>query len=150
MRDAPEVVFIQCDNVIEALAPDRTDHALYIAVLPGRACCRRRICDGHGPDPIPEHFTVCRMPVMDQIPGRLVPWKGLGDLPSSPGRRRVRGDGKVNHPAPTVAEDNQDKENAEAQGRYHQEIDGSSAVPVVAQEGPPGLIWIRRSSGQVP
>ena len=36
-KDFPQRVFIEHDHVVEALTPNRTNHALDIGSLPGRA-----------------------------------------------------------------------------------------------------------------
>jgi hypothetical protein len=55
------------DYVVEAVAPDRADDALGVAVLPRRSSRGRSISDAHGMDPAPEDFAIGAVVVPDQI-----------------------------------------------------------------------------------
>ena len=48
-QDAPQVALIEDNDVIEAFAADRADHALDIGVLPGRSWRRDNLFDAHRP-----------------------------------------------------------------------------------------------------
>src|SRR5512142_2639200 len=50
----PQVTFVEDDDVVEALAPDRADDTLDVRVLPGRAWCRHDLRYAHRFDPAAE------------------------------------------------------------------------------------------------
>jgi len=77
--------------MICALAPDRSDQAFSMSVLPGRAVRGRLVPDPHGADPSLEGTAKCSVVVTDEIFGRRVPWKCFGELAGQPLRRRVLG-----------------------------------------------------------
>lgn len=150
LEDPPEVALVPWDDVIEALTPNRANHAFDVTVLPRGARCRWSIYDVHCCDAILKELTVCAVAITKEISGCLLPGKSLCDLLRGPGRGRVRGDGDVNQLASAMAEDHQDKENAEGHGGHRQEIDGGGAVQMISQKDPPGLVGVWRPSRQVP
>src|SRR5208282_5985932 len=53
-QDAAQMALIEDHDVIQTFATDRTDGALDVSVLPGRAWCGDDFCDGHRFDPFAE------------------------------------------------------------------------------------------------
>jgi hypothetical protein len=92
LQDAPKMGFVPDDHVVEALAPDRTDDALDITVLPRRSRGRGAVANAHRSHSSLEHLPIGTVVISDEILRRRVPREGFGDLQRQPFRSRVRGD----------------------------------------------------------
>ena len=71
--------------VIEAIAADRSDKALRLAVLPGRPSGGRTVADSHRTNPAGICWTECPVAVADQVARRFHP----REKPLSPGGRSI-------------------------------------------------------------
>ena len=60
------MAFVKDDDVVQALPPDRPDHALDVSVLPRGACCRDELSDSHRRDPLAEDRAVRGVAVAQQ------------------------------------------------------------------------------------
>ena len=75
------MIFRENDDVIEALAPDRADHALGVRVLPRRARCDENLGDAHHLELGREGVAVDAVAITNEVAGlRLVIRKRLQDL----------------------------------------------------------------------
>src|SRR2546426_8674508 len=83
-QDAAEVAFAENENVIQTLAPDRTDEALGERILPGAVRRGKDFIDTHALDPVPKLLAVDLVTIAQKIGGRGVVWKGLDDLLGGP------------------------------------------------------------------
>ncbi|MEQ1752507.1 MAG: hypothetical protein ABL973_00065 [Micropepsaceae bacterium] len=72
--------FIPDDDVIEAFAPNRSDDAFCISVLPGAARRNWSVTNAKGFKTSSEYVTELRVVVTDQEPGSRVPGAGFVDL----------------------------------------------------------------------
>ena len=72
-ENTSQMAFIENDDVIEALPPDRADNPFNVGILPWRTRCRDDFIDAHGLDsgvdqqpvnavPIPNHIAWCGVP----------------------------------------------------------------------------------------
>src|ERR1700738_5191322 len=77
------------NDVVQALAPDRSDQPLGKAILPGRGWCNWLISDAHGAKSAVDNGAVDPIAVPDHITRSPIPKKCLGDLACNPLRRRV-------------------------------------------------------------
>src|SRR3984893_17815439 len=77
------------NDVVQALAPDRSDQPLGKAILPGRSWCNWLISDAHGAKSACDNGAVDPMAVPDHIARSPIPRKCLGDLACNPLRCRV-------------------------------------------------------------
>src|SRR4051812_6514436 len=57
-KHAPEMRLIQNDHMIEALAPDGSDQAFDISILPGARGARDNFVDAHPSDSTPKQLTI--------------------------------------------------------------------------------------------
>ena len=137
-RHTAQVTLIEDDDVIETFAPDRTDDAFHISVLPWRS----RRCDGfldrHRPNTISEGLTARRIAVSQQKARRRIPGEGLGDLARQPDLCWVLGDFEMDDFSPLMAEDHQGIEKPKPSRYDNEHVDGGSVVPVIVQERSPG------------
>ena len=135
--------------MIQALSPDRADEAFDVSVLPRRSRCRWSIPDAHGREASCYGMTVRGVPVANEVPGRLLPGEGPGDLASDPVGRRIGRDVDPDQVASLEPDDHQPIEQLEAGGRYDEQINRTNLRDVIAQEGLPALRWRPASSDHV-
>jgi len=127
------------DHVIEALAPDGTDEALDVRILPGRPGSDEHLGDLEPCYPAPELSSVNGIAIAQEVLGRGVPRECLDDLPGRPFRSWVCGDVEMQHAPPVVGEDDEDEEDLEGCRGNGEEIYRDQVLEVVLQKGSPGL-----------
>src|ERR1700730_14247036 len=125
--------------MVEAFSPDRADEPFNVSVLPGRAGRGWSVADGHRPHPLPDDDTVGAISIADEVAGRLVPRKGLGDLACNPFGGWVCGDVGPDQTASLKMDDRRAIEQLEADGPYNEQLDSSDVWRVIAEEGLPAL-----------
>src|ERR1700676_1881994 len=74
------------NDVVQALAPDRTDQPLGKAILPGRGWCNWLISNARGAKSACDNGAVYPIAAPDQIARSLIPRKSLGDRSCNPFR----------------------------------------------------------------
>ena len=97
------------ENVIQAVAPKRSDQAFSIWILPRRTRRYWSVTDPHRPNPAPEGLPVSTIIVADQIGRCRIPRKCLHDLLRQPLRRRVPGHRESKQLSPAVTDDEKQK-----------------------------------------
>src|ERR1700730_3829923 len=102
-QNSPQMLFVDHDQMIGTLAPDRSDQAFNTSVLPG--CVERGgpIPDAHRSDAGLEYAAECFVIIANEIFWCLAPRERLGDLPRQPFGRRMGRDGRTNEPAAAMA-----------------------------------------------
>src|ERR1700681_3703969 len=91
LQHATQLRFVEHDQVIEAFAPNRSDDALDVAVLPWRAWRGRMITDPHRTNAMGIGWAEGTVAVAKQMTRRFIPRKGVSNLSSDPlGGRIVR------------------------------------------------------------
>src|ERR1700686_2789919 len=86
----PAQMFLAQDNdVVQTLAPDRSDQPFGKAILPRRTWCDRLVPDPHGAQSAYDDCTVDPIAIPDHITRSSIPRKRLGYLTSNPLRCRV-------------------------------------------------------------
>ena len=78
------MTFVQDDDVVQTLAPDRADDSFNVRILPGGSGSRHDVLDAHGGNRGPEGRAVNAVSVPDQVPRPCVPGEGLPDLLCNP------------------------------------------------------------------
>src|SRR5260370_27309609 len=79
------------DNMVQAIASDRTDRPFTISILPRRSRCGWPIPNAHRPKAADEGVTVGGVAVTNDVSRRHFPTIGLGELVRNPFSRWVRG-----------------------------------------------------------
>ena len=79
------------DNMVQAVASDRTDRPFTISILPRRSRCGWPIPNAHRPKAADKDVTVDGIAVTNDILRRYFPTIGLGELVRNPFSRWVRG-----------------------------------------------------------
>src|SRR4051794_36092546 len=92
---ARQTGLVENDDVVQALAPNRADHALDVGSLPGRARCRKHLFDSHGLDLLHKLLAEDPVPVAQQIAGCGLPGKGFPQLVRGPLGGRMSRDRKM-------------------------------------------------------
>src|SRR5881396_923346 len=90
-------------NMVKAFQSNRSNHALGIGVLPGRAWRNDRFPDVQRLGLTRKSFSIDLVSVTDQMAWGLLQPARLDQLPSSPIRGRMFRDIEMHQPAPVVA-----------------------------------------------
>jgi len=149
-KNSQQVPFIENDELIEALATNRSDESLDVRRLPWRAVRDHDLLDTHVLDALSEELTVDRIPIPDQEPGRLILGKRLDDLLSRPLGCRMRRDVEVNNHAAMMTEHDEGEEYAELRCRDGEEVDGHDVTNMIVEESTPSLRWRLAVADSVP
>src|SRR5260370_6326654 len=88
-QNSAQMRLAQDNDVVQALAPDRSDQPLGKAILPRRGRCGRLVPDAHGSQSACDDGAIDPIAITDYVKRSTVPRKGLGDLACDPLRRRV-------------------------------------------------------------
>ena len=139
LQVAAQRALVLHDDVIEALAPDGTDHAFNERILPGGRgavstssmpiCCTVRR----------EIRSVNRVTIPDDESRCGVPWPRLAELLRGPRRGRMRRDVQVDDAASIVRQHHEHKQHAKGGGRDREEVDRGELGDVIGEEGAPRL-----------
>src|SRR2546427_2239029 len=95
--------FAEHHDMVKAFPSNRSNQALGVGVLPGRAWRNDRLLDVQRPGLTRKSFSIDLVSVPDQIPWGLLQSARLDQLPSGPPRGRMLGDIETHQPAPVVA-----------------------------------------------
>src|SRR5665647_1609662 len=125
--------------MVEALAPNRPNHALDVGPLPGRTRRREHFLDAQIPDLLGEAGPDDAIPIEEKISRHLLKRERLSQLLSGPLGRRMRGDVEMHDPLAVVSQHQEHVQHLKANGRKREEVDRNRGLPVVFQEGPPCL-----------
>jgi len=87
-KNVAQMAFVKDNDVVQALPPDRTEHALDVGVLPRAAWCRGDLRDAHRRDPLTEDRTIRGVAVAQRKVGSSLPRESFNDLLRKP---RCRG-----------------------------------------------------------
>src|SRR5216683_613801 len=77
--------------------------------------------------------------IAEQIARDLIKRKCFAQLLCRPFRRGMRGDIKMDYPAPVMRQHQKHVQHLEADRRHGEEVDGHQVLDVIVQEGTPGL-----------
>jgi hypothetical protein len=108
-KDSTKMPLIEDDDVVQALAADRADHALDVGILPGRPRCRADGRETEGLDRPIERCIEGRVAVVEEEPRVRVVGKGLAELLSGPCGRWVMRHIDMQDASPVVGQDNEDE-----------------------------------------
>src|SRR5438093_9565530 len=133
------VAFAENQNVIQTLAPDRADEPLREGILPRAVRRREDFLDPHALHSLPKLLAVDLVTVAQEIGGRGVVREGVHDLLGGPVGGGVLGHVEVDDAAAVVSQHDENKEDAQARGWHHEEIEGDHIADMVGEERPPGL-----------
>src|SRR5438445_3007996 len=125
--------------MIEAFAPNGSDHSLHIGSLPRRARCRQDFADAHVSHLFSEVIAKDGITVTKQVARGLVKGERFSQLLSRPLRGRVGGHIEVQNATPVMGHYQKHVKNLETEGGYGEEVDGDQLLGMILQKGAPGL-----------
>jgi len=123
--------------VVEQLAANGGDEALRDPVLPWAAEAGPDGLDAHGPECGDDLGAEAPGAVEEQVPGHVVEGEGLSKLLDDPGCSRVRRHAKPGHLPATMADDEEDLQDAEGCRGDGEKVHGGDALAMVLRERPP-------------
>ena len=119
---------MQHDYMIEALAPNGTNHPLHIGSLPRRTRRGQDFVDAHVPHLSSECIAEDRITVAQQVARELVKGKCLPQLLSRPFCRRVGGHIAVKNATPVMGQYQEHVKHLETDGGHREEVDGDQLL----------------------
>src|SRR5262249_711857 len=140
-QDPAQMGFAPDDEMIETLAPDRSDQPFSEAILPRRRRCDGLVPDTHGTQTAGDDGAVDAITIANNVVRGLVPRESLGELARDPFGGRIGGHVDPDEVSPAQSDDDEGVEQVEAKCRDNEQIHGGDVRRVVAQEGAPSLTW---------
>src|SRR5712664_1335898 len=127
-----QMCLAQDNDVIQTLAPDRSDQPLGKTILPGRSWCGRLVPDTHGTQSACDDGAIDAIPVPDHV--------ALSPVPCA-----------VDPAQLSAAQSDDDKgiEQVKTDSWNNEEVHGGDLWGMIAQEGEPSLGWRPASLGHV-
>src|SRR6202165_2307381 len=138
-QNSAQMCLAQNDDVIQTLAPDRSDQPFGKAILPRRGWGNGLVPDAPGTQAARDDNAIDSIPISDHIARSHVPGKRLGYLTCNPLRRRVGCDVTPDEISAIKPSNHEAVEHSEANGRDDEQIHGGNVRRVVSQKGPPPL-----------
>src|ERR1700682_4533279 len=132
-QNPTQMFLVQDNDVVQTLAPDRSDQPFGKAVLPRRGRWYWLVAHAHS--------AVDSISISDHIARSAIPRKSLGDLTCNPLRRRVGCDADPDEISAIKPDDDEAIQQLKANGRHYEQIHGGDVRRVVSQKGPPFLTW---------
>ena len=120
-QDTAQVPLAENDNVVQALAPNRTDESLREGVLPRAMRGRENLTDSHVFHPLPEGVAVDCVAVAEEVGRCGVLREGVHDLLGGPVGGGALGHVEVDDAPAMVSEHDENEEDAEASGGHGKE-----------------------------
>ncbi|MDA0823554.1 MAG: hypothetical protein O3C28_14190 [Proteobacteria bacterium] len=117
-QDPFQLMLVQYDDVIQAVASDAADHSFHLSILPRAPRSRQDLFEIHAFDTFAELAPIDIIAIPDQVPRCRGIRKRLKDLLPSPMRRWMFGDLEMNNLAPAMGKDYQDGQHLEPY-RWH-------------------------------
>src|ERR1035441_2777631 len=127
------------NHMIEALAPNGTDHPLYVGSLPRGSRRGQHFLDAHVSHLSSELIAEDSVAVAEQVARELVEGKCLPQLLSRLLCGRVGSHIEVKNATTVMGQDQKHIKNLEADGGHSEKIDGDQLLGVFLQEGAPSL-----------
>src|SRR6266849_9638738 len=137
-QSPPQRRLLPHNDVIQALAANRSDQSFYIWILPRRSRRRDHFFDPQALREGNQFSSENRISMPDQILWRF-PWKRFSNLLRRPLFARMIRHVEVHHTAAVMRQDDEDKQHPEGRSRHSEEIHRGHFLHVTCQEGPPGL-----------
>src|SRR5476651_1345927 len=137
------------NDVVQALAPDRSDQPFGKAVLPGRGCRGRLVPDAHGAQSACDDAAIDLIPIADEVARSLIPRKCFRYLTCNPFCRRICCDVDPDQVSAVEPDDDEGIEQVETNSWNNEQVHGGNVRRVVTQEGSPSLAGRRPSFDHV-
>jgi hypothetical protein len=138
-QGAAQVPFAKDQYVIQTLAPDGADESLRERILPRAVRRREDFTDAQALHALPEHVTVDRVAIAEEVRRRGVIREGVHDLLGRPGSGGMLGHVEVDDASAMVNQHDENEEDAQARSGDREEIEGDQIPDMVDEECSPGL-----------
>src|SRR6202048_1329977 len=138
------------DDMIQALAADRTDQPFGKAILPRRGWCDRLVPDAHGAQSARDDAAIDPVAIADEVVRSLIPRKRLRYLTCNPFCRRICCDVDPDEVSAVGSDNDEGIEQVETDSWNNEQVHGGNVLRVVTQEGSPSLAGRRPSFDHVP
>src|SRR5260370_20320841 len=125
--------------MIEALAPDSANDALYVSSLPRGSRRTKHLLDAHVLNLSGEVVAKNSIPISQEITGCRVPGESISKLLGSPFRSRMSRDVEVQYAPPLMGQHQEHVQNLETDGWHGEESDGDKWSNVVVQRAGPRM-----------
>src|SRR5262245_36003741 len=133
-QEAPQMLCIEHEDMVQTFPPDASDETLDIGILPRTAGRNHNLFDPHVLDALPKDRAVYAVAIAQEIAWRLVPRKGLHHLLGRPLGSWMLGHVEMNHASALVRNHHQDEEDSERHGWHGKEVQGHKILHVVLEK----------------
>src|SRR6202021_4082217 len=83
-QNSAQMCLAQDNDVVQTLAPDRSDQPFGKAILPGRGWCGRLVADAHGAQSARDDAAIDPVAIADEVMRSLIPVECLRYLMCNP------------------------------------------------------------------
>ena len=134
LQHAAKASSCQYDDVIEALAPDRSDESFDVGVLPWGARRRQDFLNADG-----IHVIERMIAIAEEVSRHLVLGKRVAKLLHGPSGGGMFRDGDMNDAPAIMSRKHQDEQEPAPRRRYYEEVGRDQLLRMVGQERTLGL-----------
>src|SRR6202011_3604022 len=138
-QNSAQMCLAQNDDVIQTLAPDRSDQPFGKAVLPRRSWWDRLVPNAHGAQSACDDGTIDAIPIADHVARSLIPRECFCDLARNPFGGRMCCDADPDQLSAIQPHYDVGVEQIETDSWNNEQVHGGNVRRVVMQEGPPSL-----------
>ncbi len=131
--------FPQNDHMVQAVAPDGSDHPFHIGPLPGAGWSGKDLLNIQASDSLAKLAPIDLVAISQQVTRCGVFRKGLNHLLSCPKSRGTLRDVDVKHPSAMMSPHHQHPQDSKCDGGNGEEVDRDQFGHVLFQEDLPGL-----------
>src|SRR5437016_2495120 len=117
-QGAAQASFAKNENMIQTLAPDRTDEPLRKGVLPGTERRGQHVTDSHALNALPKWVTVDAIAIAEEIGRRGVVREGVDELLGGPDGGGMLGDVEMEDAPAVGGEHDEGEADADAGGGH--------------------------------
>src|SRR5450631_1395603 len=140
-QNPTQMRFAQDDEMIDTLAPDRSDQPFGKAILPRRGRRGGLVPNAHGAQSACDDGPIDTIPIANEVAWRLIPRESLGQLACDPFSCRVCCDVDPDEVSAIQPNDDEDIKQVEADGWGNEQVHSRNVWRVITQEGGPSLAW---------
>src|SRR5580692_3835731 len=131
----------QDNDVVQTLAPDRSDQPFGKAILPRRGGRNRFIPDAHGAQSACDDRAIDAIPVADHVARSFIPRECFCDLTRNPFCGRMCCDTDPDQFSAIQSHYDVSVEQVEANGRDNEQVHSGDILSMVTQKSVPSLAW---------
>src|ERR1700726_5005744 len=138
-QDSAQMRFAQDDEMVNTLAPDRSDQPFGKAILTRRSWCGRPVPNAPGAQSARDDAAIDPVAIADEVVRSLIPRKRLRYLTCNPFCRRICCDVDPDQVSAVEPDNDEGIEQVETDSWNNEQVHGGDVRRVVTQEGSPSL-----------